>query len=101
MSSWHLYLIRTRLGTLYTGITTDVSRRFAEHTAGNNGAKYLKSKGPLKLVYQLEVGSQGLALKLEHRVKQLSKAKKEQIVMSWPEREELFKMTCLDVERHL
>lgn len=77
---WFLYLIRTRTGSLYTGITTDVERRFSEHQqAGVKGAKSLKGKGPLALVFYTPVRDRSSALKLEYKVKQLSKAKKERI----------------------
>ncbi|MBD2779035.1 GIY-YIG nuclease family protein [Xenorhabdus szentirmaii] len=81
--NWYIYLIRTRDGTLYTGITTDVSRRFTQHTSGK-GAKALRGKGPLTLVYTSLVRSQGLALKVEFRVKKLSKKQKERLIANQP-----------------
>lgn len=81
MSDWYLYLIRCRDSTLYTGISTDVARRFAEHQGtGNAGSKYLKGRGPLSLVFQEKLGSRSLALKAEHRVKRMSKARKEDLI---------------------
>lgn len=81
MSDWYLYLIRCRDNTLYTGISTDVARRFAQHQGtGNAGSKYLKGRGPLSLVFQEKVGSRSLALKAEHRVKRMSKARKENLI---------------------
>ncbi len=88
MSDWHLYLIRTQFGTLYTGITTNVSRRLQEH-AGKLGAKYLRSKGPLQIAYQTQIGSHSLALKAEYRIKKLRKVQKEKIINAQPPREEL------------
>ena len=76
---WYLYIVRCRDGSLYTGIATDVARRLALHTAGK-GAKYLRGRGPLTLVYQTRIGSRALALKTEGRVKALPKMKKEQLV---------------------
>ncbi len=74
---WHLYMIRCADGSLYTGITTDVARRFAEHSSGSpKSAKYLRGRAPLKLVYTIEVGTQSEALVEERRVKRLSKAQK-------------------------
>jgi putative endonuclease len=81
---WSLYLLRTRDGSLYTGIALDVEKRLAEHTAGVRGAKALRGRGPLELVYRAEVGERGLAQGLEHRIKRLAKADKEQIVVSAP-----------------
>jgi len=83
MSDWYLYLIRCRDGTFYTGITTDVVRRLAEHQGeGNNGAKYVQSRRPLTLVMQKKLGSQGLALRVERKVKKLSKAHKEKLIVA-------------------
>ncbi|MFC1949050.1 GIY-YIG nuclease family protein [Chloroflexota bacterium] len=81
MLDWHLYLVRCRDGSLYTGITTDVTRRFAEHQGnGYTGAKYLRGRGPLALVFQRKVGSRSLALGVESKVKKLSKARKEELI---------------------
>jgi putative endonuclease len=81
MSDWHLYLIRCRDGSFYTGIATDVVRRLAEHQGeGNTGAKYVRGRRPLTLVLQKKLGSKGLALRVERRVKKLSKAQKEKLI---------------------
>lgn len=81
MNSWFLYLIRCKYGRLYTGITTDVERRFEEHKVGDKkGSKYLRGKAPLKLVLKKRVGDKSTALKIEAEVKRLSKAKKELLV---------------------
>ncbi len=81
MKAWSVYMVRTRLGTLYAGSTTDVARRFAEHgQGGSRSSKYLRSKGPLCLAYEVEIGGAALALKAEHRIKRLTKPKKEAII---------------------
>jgi putative endonuclease len=81
MKDWFLYLIRCKHGRLYTGITTDVERRFAEHTDnGKKGSKYLRGKAPLTLVMKKKIGSRSTALKIEAKVKKLSKTKKEMFV---------------------
>ncbi len=78
---WYLYLIRCRDGTLYTGISTDVYRRFAQHQgAGNAGSRYLRGRGPLSLVFRERLGSKSLALKVERRVKKMPKARKEKLI---------------------
>ena len=85
MRDWHLYLIRTRTGTLYTGISTDVPRLLAQHRiAGRDGAKYLRARAPLELVYRAKLGSRSIALKAEYRLKRLPKQKKERIVATRP-----------------
>lgn len=78
-AAWSIYLVRCWDGALYTGITTDVARRFTEHQSGK-GAKYLRGKGPLALVWQQEVGSRSAALVAEAAIKKLDKAGKEAIV---------------------
>ena len=81
MSDWHLYLVRCYDGSLYTGITTNVARRFAEHQEDNGaGAKYLRGRGPLMLVFQKKLGNRRLALGVERKVKKLSKARKEELI---------------------
>lgn len=79
MSTWSVYLLRCGDGSLYTGIATDVLRRIAEHEAGEKGAKYLRGRGPLELVYQQEIGDRSLASKIEHRVRKLPKGLKEDL----------------------
>jgi len=76
---WYLYLIRTENNALYTGITTDVARRFTQHQTGK-GAKALRGKGELTLAFSEEVGERSLALRLEYRIKQLTKRQKERLV---------------------
>ena len=82
-TQWSLYLVRTAEGSLYTGVTTDVCRRFQEHEnkdKKNKGAKALRGKGPLTLVFKIVVGNRSAALKLEYRVKQLSRTYKERLI---------------------
>ncbi len=86
--AWWLYLVRTRQGTLYAGVATDVARRLREHEGGR-GSKYLRSRGPLRLAYSVELGDRALALRAEARVKRLAKADKERIVTSVPGASEL------------
>jgi len=78
-AEWFIYLIRCRNGHLYTGISTDVARRFAEHEAGK-GAKYLRGKGPLELVYQKRIGTRSEALKAEIKVKNMPRSAKENMI---------------------
>jgi putative endonuclease len=81
MEIWFLYLIRCKDGSLYTGITTDVKRRFNEHQeGGRKGSKYLRGKAPLEQVLKRKIGSKSLALKVEHIVKRMTKTEKEMFV---------------------
>ena len=76
---WYLYILHCGDGTLYTGITDDVSRRLAAHRAGK-GAKYTRGRGPLELVYTEELPDKGAALRREIAVKKLTRAGKEKLI---------------------
>jgi len=92
MVDWHLYLVRCPDGSLYTGITTDVARRFAEHQENKGaGAKYLRGRGPLVLVFQKKLGSRSLALGMESKVKKLPKARKEELIRADSRIDEIIK----------
>ena len=79
MDEWYVYIVRCRDGSLYTGIATDVDRRLAEHEI-NKGSKYLRGRGPLKLVLKRRIGEKGRALKIERKIKDLSRQEKEQLI---------------------
>lgn len=74
--AWSVYLVRRGDGALYTGIATDVERRFAEHCEGR-GAKALRGRGPLRLTAFTVAGDRSAAQRAESRIKRLPKAKKE------------------------
>lgn len=78
--SYSLYILRCADGSLYTGITLDVSRRLEEHRNGVRGAKYLRGRTPVELVFEQPAGDRAAALRLEHRVKRLSKHEKEALI---------------------
>ncbi|EQC44700.1 GIY-YIG nuclease family protein [Bacteriovorax sp. Seq25_V] len=73
---WYLYIIETENGKLYTGITTDIERRFNEHAGLKKGAKFTKANPPKRLVYQEEFSNRSLASKREIEIKKLSRQKK-------------------------
>jgi len=92
MSKWYLYIVRCNNGSLYTGITIDVARRFAEHCGeGTLGAKYLRSRRPLELVFQAEIGDRSLAMRVELKVKKLPKERKEKLVAAGEGIEDIIK----------
>ena len=74
-TTWKLYMLRCRDGSLYTGITTDVEKRLEAHCSGK-GAKYTRGRGPLELVYQEECGDHSTALKREIEIKALTREDK-------------------------
>jgi putative endonuclease len=75
----HVYVVECDDGTLYTGYTTDVERRVAEHNAGD-GARYTRGRTPVELVYTEAYASRSAAMSREYEVKQLSRAEKERLV---------------------
>jgi len=87
-TAWSVYLIRARGGVLYAGITTDIAQRLRAHRSGR-GAKFLRGRGPLRLVFCRRLGGQGLALRVEHRLKRLAKSQKEALVRAMPSRARL------------
>ena len=72
---WYLYIIRTHSGLLYTGITTDVERRFLQHQQGR-GAKFFRLDAPEGVVYRAAFADRGAASREEARIKKLSRVKK-------------------------
>lgn len=78
--AWFVYMLRTAAGSLYTGITTDLARRQLEHEGGKRGARSLRSKGPLQLVWYQSAADRSQASKLEAAIKRLGKPEKERIV---------------------
>lgn len=83
--SWYVYMIRANDNSLYTGITTDLARRLAEHkgeaAGAYKGAKALRSKRRLEMVFSHKVENRSKASRLESRIKRLSKTKKEALVL--------------------
>ena len=80
MGKWIMYVVRCADGSLYTGITTSVSRRLFEHNYGMKGAKYTRSRRPVEVVYTEECDNHSDALKKEWAFKKLSKTKKERTI---------------------
>lgn len=80
-SLWYLYLLECQDGSLYTGITTDVDRRFAEHLGGK-GARYTRSHPPRRLLASAPVGGRSDALKAELALKALPRAEKLTAILS-------------------
>jgi putative endonuclease len=73
---WFVYLIEAENGFLYTGITTDLDRRIKEHKEGKKGAKFFRRSPPKRFLVRLGPYSRSIALKLEHRIKQLKREEK-------------------------
>jgi putative endonuclease len=72
---YYVYILECSDRSLYTGITTDLKRRFAEHKSGK-GAHYTSAHPPRKVVYQQKLPTRSAALKREAQIKQLSREEK-------------------------
>ncbi|QSG05725.1 GIY-YIG nuclease family protein [Halapricum desulfuricans] len=77
--SHYVYVLECADRTFYTGYTTDVRRRVAEHQAGD-GAKYTRGRTPVELVHVESYDDRSEAMSREYEIKQLSRAAKEQLV---------------------
>ena len=75
MKAWYFYVLQCKDSSLYTGITTDVNRRIKEHNS-KKGAKYTRSRVPVRLVYSRQMKDRSTASKLEASFKKLSRENK-------------------------
>lgn len=73
--TWYVYILRCADGSLYTGITTDLTRRIQQHNNGT-ASRYTRSRRPVKLAYQERKRGQSLALKREAAIKKLTRRQK-------------------------
>lgn len=78
---WFVYMARCRDGSVYTGITTDVEKRLAQHNAGS-GAKYTRTRGPVVVAHQEPVANESVARKREAEIKRWTKSAKEAFLLA-------------------
>lgn len=76
---WYVYIIQTEKNKLYTGIATDVKRRFKEHQTGK-GAKYFRTDRPVLIVYTERKRNRSTASKREAAIKKLTRPKKLELI---------------------
>lgn len=79
MKKYYVYIILTKDNTYYCGYTDDLEKRFSAHMSGH-GAKYTRAHKPEKIVYSKEFESKQEAMKEEYRIKQLTRAEKEEFL---------------------
>ena len=77
--SYYIYIIRCDDNSLYTGITTDLSRRFSQHQT-KTGAKYTRTHQVVKIEAFWQVSGRSEATKLECKIKKLTKMQKENLI---------------------
>lgn len=78
---WQVYIILCSDDSLYTGITTDVERRYRQHQTGQ-GAKYFRGRKPVRLIYLVSGHDLGAAIRSEARIKGLKRAEKCRLISS-------------------
>ncbi len=76
-------MVRCKDDSLYTGVTTDLTRRTKEHNSINKGAKYTRNKQPVTLVFHIEKQDRSDACKYEYEIKQLTKKQKEALILQF------------------
>lgn len=74
-----VYILQCADGSLYTGITNDLSKRLLAHASGK-GAKYTRGRGPFTVVFTKTFSSKSEALKAEHRIKSFDRKRKWQLI---------------------
>lgn len=82
MADWQVYIIRCSDDSLYTGITTNLERRFDQHLSGK-GAKYFNGRKPLEIVYREQCVDRGQASRREAAIKNLSRREKLRLIASF------------------
>jgi len=73
---WYVYMILASDESLYTGITTDVERRFKEHGGGAKGARFFRGRRPVEVVYTESHPDRSSASQREAQIKKLSRKNK-------------------------
>lgn len=76
MSNYFVYILECSDGTLYTGITTDLTRRLDEHNNSTKGAKYTRARRPVVMVYSEELLTRSEATKREYKIKRMKRTNK-------------------------
>ena len=79
-ATWSLYIIEASDASLYTGITTDVERRFEEHLNCQKGAKYFNGRLPVRIVYREDGHTRSSASRREMEIKKLSRRDKQNLI---------------------
>lgn len=77
MAEWCVYLLGCSDGTYYTGITSDIERRVAEHNESSRGARYTRARRPVVLVYKEVCESRSAAARREWEIRKLPRAAKQ------------------------
>ena len=77
---YYLYILKCADDSLYTGITINLNQRVNQHNSSKRGAKYTRSRRPVKVVYTKKFANRPMAVKEELRIKKLSRKEKLKII---------------------
>lgn len=77
---WYVYIIEADDGSWYTGVTTDIQRRFKEHTTGAKGARYFRGRQPKTVIFTEGEHTRASACQREAQIKKLNRAQKQIVV---------------------
>ncbi|MSR16326.1 MAG: GIY-YIG nuclease family protein [Methylococcaceae bacterium] len=80
--TWFVYLLECVNGKIYTGITTNVTKRFQKHQSGK-GAKFTKSNPPSHILVSKKCDNRSQASKMEYQIKQLTATQKRALNSEW------------------
>lgn len=80
MSPYFVYILQCRDGSLYTGITTNLTRRLEEHNSSLLGARYTRGRRPVQLLYSQKYANRSQASKEEIRIKKFSREEKQVLI---------------------
>lgn len=84
--NWFVYMIRSDDGSLYTGVTTDVERRFSEHAGNTRGARFFNGRKPVEIVYTESGHTRSSACQREAEIKKLNRSEKVELAASGGDR---------------
>ena len=79
---WFVYMVKTKSGKLYTGITTDIDRRFSEHQSGKKGAKYFRVDPAQEIVYREQLENRSQASVREAQIKKMRRESKLALILA-------------------
>ena len=86
--NWSLYIIEASDRSLYTGVTTDIERRFTEHLTGSRGARFFGGRQPVRVVYREHGHTRSSACRREAEIKKLSRNDKLRLIAAQQEDQE-------------
>jgi len=79
-TTWQVYIVRCQDGSYYTGITTDLARRIAEHNSTGGGARYTRPRRPVNLVYAETAPDRSAASRREYQLKRFTPTMKRALI---------------------